>query len=141
MPDSKLTFVNITDRPMITIDLDVERLIRTGEPWQERATGDVPGPLKGAIVRVRGQATEAQAEQLAAGQSRLLRTVVEKLKDGGAHKVIGPKLKIVRERRARSDVTADTSPSAALERFLVDREVDEKLRPRVLELAKGVMGS
>jgi hypothetical protein len=133
MPDVQFSFVNIRDRPMITVDLDVPRYLRDGR-W------DVPADLRGAIVRVRGQATESEAEQLAAGGQRLLRAITEKLKAGGAHKVIGPKLKIVREKRVRSDVTADTDPRSALDRFLVERDVDESLRPRVIELAEAVMG-
>jgi hypothetical protein len=133
MPDLSFRFVDINDRPMLTVNLDVPHYLETGE-W------DCPPNLKGAIVRVKGEATESQAEQLAAGGQRLLRAITEKLKESGAHKVIGPKLKIVREKRARSDVTVETSPRAALDRFLVEREVDEDLRPRVLELAEAVMG-
>jgi hypothetical protein len=134
MPDAILRFVNIRDRPMITVDLDVSRYLHDGR-W------DVPENLRGAIVRVRGEATESEAEQLAAGGQRLLRAITDQLKAGGAHKVIGPKLKIVREKRVRSDVTADTDPRSALDRFLVEREVDEGLRARVIELAETVMGA
>lgn len=132
MGNVRLQFIDIRDRPMVTVDLNVPRYLSTGE-W------DIPKDLRGAIVRVRGTASESEAEQLSAGGQRLLRAITQTLKDGGAHKVIGPKLKIVREKRARSDVTAETSPRAALDRFLVEREIDESLRPRVVELAEVVM--
>lgn len=132
-PEPVLRFIDVNDRPMVTVTLDVPRYLQTGE-W------DIPSELKGAIVRVQGSCSESEAEQLAVGGGQLLRVITERLVQGGAQKVIGPRLKVVREKRARSDVTADTDHRAALDLFLAEREVDESLRGRVVELAEAVMG-
>jgi DNA repair exonuclease SbcCD nuclease subunit len=128
----------VKDRPMLTIDLDPEDAIKYGGTIVDAPHGT--RSVKGAIVRIRCECTESQADQLNAAGGRILRAVAERVKAGGAHKVSGPTLKIVRERRVRSDLTADVDPAQALDQYLETNNIDEGLRPLVREEAQRVMG-
>jgi hypothetical protein len=132
MPDPVVIHHSIRDRPMVTLNLDVGRLLEKGE------IGPLTG-LKGAIVRIRGEATESEAEQLGAEGQRRIRDLLEALKAAGANKIVGPQLKTVRERRKRSETTLETDPAVALGAYLDARDVDEDLRPEVLKHAERVM--
>ena len=107
-----VAYVDVPDRPMLTFELNVPGVLAGEDPLG----GDPSTLLDGAIVRVRGQCTEAEARELSAqGAAAEIR---EALMDAGAVKVIGPQLKVSRERRERSELTVQATPAAALEDWL-----------------------
>lgn len=131
--DPQVKFVETNDRKLLTITLDVPRLITEGV--SAIPTTDV----KGAVIRLRGACTEQESRRLNADDRRLIKAVISGLISRGASKVIGPQLKIERERRVRSELSAETDPMTALDRYLDTNEVEDALRPEVKKHAQRIM--
>jgi exonuclease SbcC len=118
----KVKHVPVNDRPMLTIDpLD-------GVPSRS---------FKGAIVRLKAEVSEAEAERVNA----VAPSLIAELEARGAHKVIGPQLTVKRDRRVRSDLTSEVDPATALDSYLEANGVEEALRPAVREEAHRIMGT
>jgi DNA repair exonuclease SbcCD nuclease subunit len=123
-----VAFHDTDDRQLVSIDLDVAA-------WLGGALTALPD-VAGAIVRVKYTCTEEQAQAMAAGPARAL---VEELRQRGAAKVVGPNVRVIREREARSDLTLETDPMEALDTWMEQQGVEESLREGARERAMEVM--
>lgn len=112
------------DRQLVTIEVN---------------SAENPPIPKGSIVRIRGTLTEPEAQLFA--QNNEAQALIDACMGAGAFKVVGPQIKVERERRRRSNLTAEVDPMAALDAFMEANEVEPELRPLVAEKAKEVMAS
>ena len=117
------------DRPLRTIRLEPEPLIAGDDP-------DLSA-VDGAVVRLVGQSTEAQARKLVAADTNA--RLIDACVMAGAVKIVGPRWDVKRERRARSDLSVDSNPKTALAWWLYDQDLAPSLRDAVLDEAHRIM--
>jgi hypothetical protein len=122
--EAHVRHVEIPDRALVTIDLDEVKPATTSD-------------YRGSVVRLRYTTTPERA----VGRSTEAKLMVDQLLADGALKVIveGAVERPEREQRAEG-VSADTDPLEALDTWMDQNDVDERLRPDVRAAAKEVIG-